>query len=297
MGDRLRVLAVDDVPDNIDLIIEVLKDDYEIYAAINGQRAISIARSQPLDAIILDIMMPGMDGLEVCRQLKTDPLTEHIPIIFASGLDGEEDILRGMAMGAFYYLTKPVDFVQLKAVVASAIDHFHTYRMLERERSDVVNSFLLIDSGSFRFRTLEQASNLAVLVAKACPNPEQALLGLTELMVNAVEHGNLGISYAEKSELNLAGRWRQEVQRRLQLPENLEKYASLQLQRYDDRVEIYVEDQGEGFDWLGFLEMDLERAFDNHGRGIAMARVLSFSKLEYLGNGNRVRAVIEPDQG
>ncbi|MEO5342524.1 MAG: response regulator [Gammaproteobacteria bacterium SHHR-1] len=291
--EKLGVLAVDDVPDNIDLIIEALRDDYQIYAAINGERAINIARNQPLDAIILDIMMPGMDGFEVCRRLKEDPDTRNIPIIFASALDSEEDVLRGMAMGAFYYLTKPVDFVQLKAVVASAIDHFHSYRTLERARNDVVHSFLLIDSGRFRFRTLDEAKNLALLLAKACPDPEQALLGLTELMVNAVEHGNLGISYSDKSRLNMSGDWREEIHRRLQLPENQDKYATLELERGRDRVEVLIEDKGEGFDWHRFLDMDPERAFDNHGRGIAMARALSFSHLEYLGSGNRVRAVID----
>ncbi|MCC7278263.1 MAG: response regulator, partial [Chromatiaceae bacterium] len=81
--DKERILIVDDTPDNIDLLVGVLQDDYEMMAAINGERALKVARSAAKpDMILLDIMMPGMDGYEVCRQLKADPATSDIPVIF-----------------------------------------------------------------------------------------------------------------------------------------------------------------------------------------------------------------------
>jgi hypothetical protein len=107
-------------------------------------------------------------------------------------------------------------------------------------------------------------------------------------MTNAVEHGNLGISYDEKTQLNNEGRWQEEVERRLCLPENLGKYALLKLEQGPTELRITIRDQGPGFDWENYLQISPERVFDNHGRGIAMAGAVSFDRIEYRGNGNEV---------
>jgi len=102
------VLVVDDIPENIDNLGSILAKDYNIKVALNGKKALMIARSEHRpDIILLDIMMPGMDGYEVCRELKTDPKTESIPIIFVTGKTDEEDEARGFAIGAVDYITKP----------------------------------------------------------------------------------------------------------------------------------------------------------------------------------------------
>jgi hypothetical protein len=118
------------------------------------------------------------------------------------------------------------------------------------------------------------------------------VLGLTELMVNAVEHGNLGITYREKSALNEKGNWRDEVDRRLALPENADRFATICMRRAADGISFTILDRGDGFDWQSYLEMCPERAFDSHGRGIAMSRMLSFTSVEYSGNGNTVCATV-----
>ncbi|MCE1248518.1 MAG: SpoIIE family protein phosphatase [Firmicutes bacterium] len=106
---KQKVLIVDDTPENIDLINGILENHYSIKAALNGKKALKIAQSQdPPDIILLDIMMPDMDGYEVCGQLKSNPATASIPVIFITALSEIEDERKGLDMGAVDYITKPV---------------------------------------------------------------------------------------------------------------------------------------------------------------------------------------------
>ncbi|MFZ2949038.1 MAG: two-component system response regulator, partial [Desulfuromonadaceae bacterium] len=113
-GQRLHkekptVLVVDDFPDNVSLLGTLLKDDYKIKVANNGEKALRIVRSDaPPDLILLDIMMPGMDGYEVCRQLKADPGHRDIPVIFLTARTEAEEERYGLALGAVDYITKPI---------------------------------------------------------------------------------------------------------------------------------------------------------------------------------------------
>jgi len=104
------VLVVDDTPENIQVLTAILKPFYKVKAATSGERALKIARSdKPPDLILLDIMMPEMDGYEVCRQLKADEHTGAIPVIFVTGMSDATDRQKGLALGAAAFLTKPVD--------------------------------------------------------------------------------------------------------------------------------------------------------------------------------------------
>ena len=116
---RCTVLIVDDVPTNIEVLAGALKDEYAIKVAISGRKALDIAAAFPVDLILLDIMMPGMDGFETCRQLKADPHTAHIPIIFLSARDAVDDIVGGLRLGAVDYVSKPADPTILKARIAT----------------------------------------------------------------------------------------------------------------------------------------------------------------------------------
>ena len=106
---RATVLVVDDTPDNLSLMSGLLKDDYKVKVANSGEKALKIAASeQPPDLILLDIMMPGMDGYEVCRQLKRDPMMMNIPVIFLTAKAEMEDEKKGLELGAVDYITKPI---------------------------------------------------------------------------------------------------------------------------------------------------------------------------------------------
>jgi len=103
-----KVLIVDDTPENIQVLMGTLKDQYAIVAAINGEKALKMALADPKpELILLDIMMPGMDGFEVCRRLKADTATQDIPVIFLSALDDTSNKVKGFSVGAVDYISKP----------------------------------------------------------------------------------------------------------------------------------------------------------------------------------------------
>ena len=109
LPNRPTVLVVDDTPQNLSLMSDLLEDDYAVKLAPSGARALKIVAANLPDLILLDIMMPDMDGYEVCRRLKADPQSRDIPVIFVTALDGTEDEARGLGLGAVDYLTKPVN--------------------------------------------------------------------------------------------------------------------------------------------------------------------------------------------
>lgn len=128
-----KILVVDDVPSNIDVIVGTLNDSYKIQAATSGKKALKIASSTPLpDLILLDIMMPEMDGMEVCRELKNNPLTMDIPVIFLTAKADAETAVEGFALGAVDYITKPVNPELLKARV-------HNHVALKKSQDSLKN--------------------------------------------------------------------------------------------------------------------------------------------------------------
>jgi putative two-component system response regulator len=117
-GEKPTILVVDDTPDNLTLVSNLLKKDYRVRVAINGEKALKIAFSEtPPDLILLDVMMPVMDGYEVCQQLRSSPLTAHIPIIFLTAKSEVEDERKGLSLGASDYITKPISPPILEARV------------------------------------------------------------------------------------------------------------------------------------------------------------------------------------
>jgi phosphoserine phosphatase RsbU/P len=122
-GRKPKVLIVDDTPENIQVLMETLKDQYTIVAAINGEKALKMAVAEPRpDLILLDIMMPGMDGYEVCRRLKADEQVQHIPIIFVTAKTEVEDETLGFELGAMDYITKPFSIPVVKARVKAHLE-------------------------------------------------------------------------------------------------------------------------------------------------------------------------------
>ncbi|HFE48026.1 MAG TPA: ATP-binding protein, partial [Chromatiaceae bacterium] len=156
--------------------------------------------------------------------------------------------------------------------------------------------FGMMRRASFQIRTVDESRDLATMLANACPDPNRSVVGLLELLLNAVEHGNLGITYAEKSRLREQGTWEQEIERRLRTPGYAERWVDVGFTRDDNAVEIHIKDQGEGFEWEKYLDFDPERAFDSHGRGIAMSRMMSFDEMAYQGRGNEVIVKVYLDQ-
>jgi putative two-component system response regulator len=131
---RASILVVDDTPENIDILVAILKDDYQVRAARNGEQALKLVRHKnPPDLILLDIMMPGIDGYEVCRELKADPSTCHIPVIFVTAKITSQEETQGLELGAVDYITKPVSPPVVKARVRTHLALYDQNRELARK--------------------------------------------------------------------------------------------------------------------------------------------------------------------
>ncbi|MES3020653.1 MAG: EAL domain-containing protein [Pseudomonadota bacterium] len=126
------LLLVDDVPENIHGLLEVLRDDYRVLIASSGAKALELVRAESPDLILLDIMMPGMGGHEVCQHIKSLPEHGRIPIIFVTVADSAEDKLRGFELGAADYITKPFDIDEVRARVRTHLELSRLRRFLER---------------------------------------------------------------------------------------------------------------------------------------------------------------------
>lgn len=301
---QARVLLVED-----DEIISLLIEDaltevgHQVVIQKDGQAAWDQLQSgdSAFDVILTDRNMPRMDGMALLRKLKSEASLRDIPVIMETAETSAESIQEGIDQGAHYYLTKPFKPEVLVAIVNAAIEQYRDHRQLKETARRAERPFACLHHGSFRFASLEEGRMLANFFAQAAPDPEKRVIGLQELLINAVEHGNLGLSYQDKTELLMEGRWQEEVERRLGLPAYRERFVEVLFERIPQAIRFTIRDQGEGFDWRKYLDFDPARIFDPHGRGIAMARIMSFSALEYQGNGNTVLATIEltaaPDAG
>lgn len=292
--DKPHILIVDDEELNLEIITEYLSDDYRTSTAENGVIAWEMLEKNPeaYDVILLDRMMPKMNGMKVLEKIKHHSILQNYPVIFQTAKASVADIVEGLNAGAYYYLTKPFEEEVLLSVIKTAINDHRRFQEIQDSLKQTNQIMGMLNHATFEFKTLDEARSIASLIANACPEPTCVIMGLTELMINAIEHGNLGISYNEKSTLNDKGQWAKEVIARQKLTENNNKTASILFTRLADTIEIIIKDQGEGFDWHSYMDFDPNRVMDNHGRGIAVANKLSFSFVEYRGKGNEVYALL-----
>jgi signal transduction histidine kinase len=139
MGEDMKhvILIVDDAETDIDTLMETLGDDYDIAVALDGPSALQIAREQPPGLVLLDILMPDMDGYEVCRRLKADPATAGIPVIFLTALTEIADKLTGFNLGAVDYITKPFDILEVKARVGTHLCLKEAKERLARQNQEL----------------------------------------------------------------------------------------------------------------------------------------------------------------
>ena len=290
-----HILLVDDEPSNLDVLWEILREEpYRLVQAAGGQEALDIIQfaEDQFDVIILDRMMPGMNGLEMMNRLKQNEKFQWIPVIMATAAGTPEEICEGMEAGVFFYLIKPFEAHTLVRMVRAALEERLKWQGIQQSLHAPVYSVQFLQSGQFSIRTMEEAYALAIFLAQACEDSEKVAFGLNEILCNAVEHGNLGIGFDEKSRLQAENSWEEEIERRLALPEHRSKKVTVQVERGQDTLAVTITDEGAGFDWHHYEVLRPEKGFESHGRGIAMAKALSFQNMEYQGRGNRVRCLV-----
>ncbi|WP_295005922.1 response regulator [uncultured Dechloromonas sp.] len=291
--DKERVLVVDDEQLNLFIIEEFLEqEDIELEMHSNPLDAWSSlsAPESNFSLVVLDRMMPELDGMELLRRMKREARFADVPVIMQTAASSPDQVREGLEAGAYYYLTKPYEPEALISIVRAALEDRRGRRQLRSRAARLEEAQALIRTVEYSFVTLEDIASLVPVLADMCPVPDVVAPGLSDLMVNAVEHGNLGVTYQEKSLLKWEGDWEGEIQRRLALPQFQGRFATVRVERDAQSLTFTITDQGGGFVWDKFLSFDPDRAFDPNGRGIAMARMMSFSSLEYQGKGNVVVA-------
>jgi sigma-B regulation protein RsbU (phosphoserine phosphatase) len=182
---KYTILAVDDTPENLDVVKGILSSDYIVKAATSGAMALKIAEKQLPDLILLDIMMPEMDGYEVCQKLKENEATKDIPVIFLTAMDQTTDEKRGFELGAADYMTKPVNPPILKARVS-------THLALKHSMDELQSTYDIIKKHKDR---MEQELNVAhdiqmsMLPQNDAPFPDRQEFELRAMLIPAREVG------------------------------------------------------------------------------------------------------------
>ena len=146
----------------------------------------------------------------------------------------------------------------------------------------------MLQQGCFSCRTMSEALDLAQFLAHCYPKPREALVGIAELLKNAVEHGNLGISFEEKKQYMIDGTLEQEINQRALDVRNAQKNVQVMFDRLEDEIRLIISDEGKGFEWHPYLYLDPARVEEPNGRGILLAKEITFDKLEYNQIGNMV---------
>ncbi len=183
-----KILIVDDISKNIQILGNILaQKDYHIAYAQSGNQALNICKTQPFDLILLDIMMPGMDGFEVCAKLKSDPKTKDIPIIFLTAKADMESIVKGFEVGGQEYITKPFNSAELLARV-------QTHLLLRKQKQELMHMnnhledlvkqrTIQLEKANQKLGELDQAkSNFLALISHEIRTPLNGIIGLTQLL-------------------------------------------------------------------------------------------------------------------
>jgi len=244
------------------------------------------------DAIVLGVTAMCSPQLDVLRALKAEPALRGLPVVMIGHAHDGHVVSAGIRAGAHYFVSRPLDPALLVSALRAAIEERRAYVDLERELEATVGSVALLRQADFEFRSVDQARVLAGLLAKVAPDPVRVVTGLWELMLNAVEHGNLGLDYGAKSALLEANAWTDEIERRLGREPYRRRFARVSVRQDETAVRYRIVDCGDGFEPSPFLDFDPGRLAHVHGRGIAMARRVSFDEVRYHGKGNDVEATI-----
>ena len=150
MGDgrRSRILIVDDAPLHVEALVAALEECHELFFALSGPEGLRLASLHQPDLILLDILMPGMDGFEACRRLRGTLALTDVPVIFITALEGEEEEMRGLELGAVDYIQKPVNPFLVRMRVDNQLE-------LKRQRDALKQRTLELEAALFRIKRLE----------------------------------------------------------------------------------------------------------------------------------------------
>lgn len=286
-------MCVDDEETNLEILdMHLKKAGFKCECCLSGNEALDYLKTtkEKPDVILLDIMMPGIDGIEVLKRIKSNPETKDIPVIMQTAVTQETKNVEGIESGAYYYITKPYSHSVLVSIVKSAMKE---KLQSEELKGEVVTLNVIIDnikSCSFEVQRFDEARKLANYLARFSNNPGKYVVGLTSLLVNAIEHGNLELGYEDKNKFLKESLYDEEIEERLKNPVFKERKVIVEIFRKEKEgiYSVVIKDEGRGFNWQEYLDFEPTRMIDPNGRGIAMAKIMNPKGIEYWGKGNVV---------
>lgn len=244
-------------------------------------------RENPFDCAVLG---SGQQALKAFAFIKRRVQCEFVPTILIGASWDANQIQQRYDEGAFFVfgqgLRSPSQFSN---ILTSALHQSKYQRHLLnriKDKQDVVST---LHEGTFKIQTISQARVLARLLSFLTDEPDRIGMGLMEIFVNSIEHGNLELDYNDKTRLMEEDKLQEEMDSRLQREPYKSRFTTVRVKVEDSgKIQFEVDDMGKGFDFQQYLKIDEDRLYESHGRGIAMAKMLAFSKLEYQGKGNLV---------
>lgn len=289
---KRTILAVDDDDINLMIIAKNVQDmGYAVESFTSGDEAWDFLLHNPetIDFALLDKMMPGMSGLELMQRMKNHELLKHIPIIIQTGDRGAEQMREGLEKGAYYYLTKPFH-PEVLAALMQAVEHECVMHTMLKNQLNAENArlFGLMQHGEFELRNHSEARLLGAALGNISTAPKATAVGITELLYNAIEHGNLEIGYEKKRQLLLSGKWEEELTNFANSDAYSDRVVRVTAERSDGQLHVIIRDEGPGFDWQSYLSRDDGQAV---GQGLTKASVM-LDHLEFHNNGGEVRCTV-----
>lgn len=286
------ILVVDEEPAGLLALQEMLQGSgHVMVTALTGAAARQIVekRGEEIQAIVLELALPDMSGFELLQWIKAEPSVCQVEVIVQSSRLEAQNVRKALDLGAYFYLSRPFQPAQVRAIVKAAVSACRLRRSLARHVEDIEDALGLLTRGTFHLRSPREAELLSAHLGSAVGDSAKGA-ALFELLINAVEHGNLEISYDEKSRLLAEGRLSEEIKRRLKRPEYASRRVEIRVEQSPRGFEVLIRDEGRGFTPESYFTVDESRLFDSHGRGILFANAAL--DLEYLGRGNEVRVTI-----
>jgi DNA-binding response OmpR family regulator len=287
------VVCIDDEETNLEILeIHLKKAGLDCKAFAYSEIGLDFIKenSDKIDVVILDIMMPGLDGISLLKELKADPKTSKIPVIMQTAMTGEQKIIEGIEFGAYYYITKPYSHAVLISVVKSALREKKEADVLKTEATSLHNVIDNFRSCSFEIKDFSEARRVANYISRFTADPNKYIVGLTALLTNSIEHGNLELGFEAKQKLLLEGKYEEEINKRLKTPPFSDRKVTVEVHKKESEgiFAVYIKDEGKGFNWQDYMDFDPNRMTDPNGRGIAMANIMIPGSVEYWGKGNMV---------
>ena len=287
-NDPMNVLAADDDDMNLFILSKNLRGTgYIPIEAEDGAKAWQYITQNPsgVDIMMVDRMMPGINGLDLIRKVRSQPSMRFTPIIMQSGKVGTDILKDAYCAGADGYLIKPFSEKDMKNMVDKA--------KYDVERHSVLMDLLdnpssLSSSSVIILRTMDEAYVIAASLAQKAIDKIGVACAILEILINAIEHGNLEIGLENKKRLIANSNYRQEIEYRLAQPIVGQRVVTVEVDEFDDKRVITIQDEGKGFEWQRYTTFDAGSITQLCGQGINKAINL-LEKVEFLENGNKVR--------